>query len=74
MEEQLTFKMEIAFDGTNYHGWQTQPNGLAVQQAIEERLGRLFGNIPICIALSQSSLYPKPPARYTRAISSSKIP
>lgn len=49
MEEQLTFKMEIAFDGTNYHGWQTQPNGLAVQQAIEERLGRLFGNIPIRI-------------------------
>ena len=37
MEEQLTFKMEIAFDGTNYHGWQTQPNGLAVQQA---KIGR----------------------------------
>ena len=46
---QLTFKMEIAFDGTNYRGWQTQPNGITVQQVIEERLGRLFGNIPIRI-------------------------
>ena len=49
MEELRTFKMELAFDGTGYHGWQTQPNGLAVQQVVEERLSRLFGNIPIWI-------------------------
>ena len=49
MEELRTFKMELAFDGTGYHGWQTQPNGLAVQQVVEDRLSRLFGNIPIRI-------------------------
>lgn len=38
-----TFKMELSFDGTAYHGWQRQPNGLTVQQVIEERLFHLFG-------------------------------
>lgn len=38
-----TFKMELSFDGTAYHGWQRQPNGIAVQQVIEEKLYRLFG-------------------------------
>ena len=38
-----TFKMELSFDGTAYHGWQRQPNGITVQQVIEEKLYRLFG-------------------------------
>ena len=25
-----TFKMELSFDGTAYHGWQRQPNGITV--------------------------------------------
>lgn len=44
-----TIKMVVAFDGTNYCGWQRQSNGLAVQQVIEERLFKLFGEIPIRI-------------------------
>ena len=38
-----TFKMELSFDGTAYHGWQRQPNGITVQQVVEEKLYRLFG-------------------------------
>ena len=38
-----TFKMELSFDGTAYHGWQRQPNGITVQEVIEEKLYRLFG-------------------------------
>ncbi len=30
--------LEIAYDGTNYNGWQTQPNGLGVQQVLNEKL------------------------------------
>lgn len=26
----------LAYNGTNYHGWQRQPNGLGVQQRVEE--------------------------------------
>ena len=34
--------IELAYDGTNYHGWQRQPEGMTVQQAIEEALERLL--------------------------------
>ena len=44
-----TIRMVVAFDGTAYHGWQRQPNGLTVQQVVEERLFKLFGEIPIRI-------------------------
>jgi len=38
-----TIKLTIEYDGTSYAGWQIQPNGLAVQQVIEEALNRLLG-------------------------------
>lgn len=34
--------MEIAYDGSNYHGWQTQPNDITVQETIETGLTRLL--------------------------------
>lgn len=37
------FRLTIAYDGTNYAGWQVQPNGLAVQQVIEEAIERVGG-------------------------------
>ena len=38
-----TIRLTIEYDGTNYVGWQTQPNGLAVQQVIEDALFQLLG-------------------------------
>jgi len=32
----------LAYNGTNYCGWQNQPNGISVQQKIEEALGVLL--------------------------------
>ena len=32
------FFIHLAFDGTAYHGWQMQPNGASVQQAVTEAL------------------------------------
>ena len=32
----------LAYDGTNYCGWQNQPNGVSVQQKIEESLSILL--------------------------------
>jgi tRNA pseudouridine38-40 synthase len=32
----------ITFDGTAYHGWQRQPNGISVQQKVEEGLSLLL--------------------------------
>lgn len=37
-----TVLLTVAYDGTNYSGWQVQPNGLAVQQVVEEALEQLL--------------------------------
>jgi tRNA pseudouridine38-40 synthase len=34
--------LEIAYEGTRYHGWQTQPNAIAVQQKLNEALAVLL--------------------------------
>jgi|TARA_B100000315_G_scaffold195228_1_gene186034 tRNA pseudouridine38-40 synthase len=31
-------KLTIQYDGSNYHGWQIQPNGISIQQVIEEAI------------------------------------
>lgn len=33
----------LQFDGTNYHGWQIQPNGNTVEETIERALSTLMG-------------------------------
>ena len=41
------FRMELSFDGTGFHGWQIQPNGISVQELVQNKLSKLFGNYPI---------------------------
>ena len=36
-------RLTICYDGTAYHGLQVQPNGVTIQSATEEALGRLLG-------------------------------
>ncbi len=36
-------KLVISYDGTAYHGWETQKNGLAVQEVIEAAIRRITG-------------------------------
>ena len=39
----------ICYDGTSYHGWQVQPNGISVQETIQDALEKLFlKREPIC--------------------------
>ena len=30
--------IQLSYDGTNYHGWQVQPNGISVQETLEKAL------------------------------------
>jgi tRNA pseudouridine38-40 synthase len=41
----VKFKLTIAYDGTNYEGWQVQKIGLGVQQRVEEALQRFFPGV-----------------------------
>jgi tRNA pseudouridine38-40 synthase len=41
----LKFKLIIAYDGTNYAGWQVQTTGVGVQQRVEEALAKLFPGV-----------------------------
>jgi tRNA pseudouridine38-40 synthase len=40
--DKLKFKLTIAYDGTEYVGWQIQSNGVTVQQRIEEAVRKLW--------------------------------
>ncbi len=37
-------RLTVAYDGTAYVGWQVQPNGVSVQEVIEEAIRRLTGD------------------------------
>src|SRR6201986_1677864 len=32
------FFIELSYDGTNYHGWQMQPNAVGVQEVLNKAL------------------------------------
>jgi tRNA pseudouridine38-40 synthase len=34
--------IELTYDGTNYHGWQTQPNAVAVQEVLDKALSTVL--------------------------------
>ncbi len=39
----MRYFSELAYLGTNYHGWQRQPNGISVQETIEDTFLTLLG-------------------------------
>lgn len=41
----MRYFLRLAYDGTDFHGWQRQPNASSVQQTIEEALSKICGRI-----------------------------
>jgi tRNA pseudouridine38-40 synthase len=41
--------MEVAFDGTDYNGWQWQPDAITIQEVIENTLTQLYAGTKIAI-------------------------
>jgi len=47
-ESMRQIKLIIEYDGSNYVGWQRQPNGISVQQVMETALARILGEaVPV---------------------------
>jgi len=42
MQQRHTYFLKVAYDGTNYVGWQVQPNGLSIQSLLQEKLSILL--------------------------------
>ncbi len=38
----MRYFLDISYKGTNYHGWQIQPNAISVQEVLEKSLQTLF--------------------------------
>lgn len=39
---QLRYFIELAYKGTNYHGWQYQPNAISIQELLNKALSMVF--------------------------------
>ena len=39
----MRVKLVVAYEGTNYCGWQVQPNGITIEEVLNQHLSRLLG-------------------------------
>lgn len=44
----MRIKLIVAYDGTNYHGWQLQPSVVTIESVLNEKLSELLGE-NICV-------------------------
>ena len=49
-----TLQLTLAYDGTNYVGWQRQANGVSIQQLVEEAFVPLVGSMPTVAGASRT--------------------
>lgn len=47
-------KLTIAYDGTNYCGWQVQPNGITIEEVLNKTLQKLTGEDILVIGASRT--------------------
>lgn len=50
----MRYFLEIAYKGTNYVGWQIQPNGVSVQQKIDEALQTILRDQINCLGCGRT--------------------
>src|SRR5699024_1376536 len=48
------FKLTVAYDGTDYCGWQIQPNGVTVEEVLNRKLSELTGENITVIGASRT--------------------
>ena len=46
-EQTQNWKLTLAYDGTDFHGWQVQPGERTIQGELQSALGRIVGETPL---------------------------
>ena len=59
----MRFFIELAFDGTNYHGWQVQPNANTVQNELNQALSKILNYTIEVVGAGSCLLYTSPSPR-----------
>lgn len=69
-----TLRLEISYDGTDYCGWQIQPNGPTIQEEITKAIERVTGNVerPVASGRTDSGVHAIAQAAHWRT--ESKLP
>lgn len=47
LQQKQNWKLTVAYDGTDFHGWQVQPGKRTIQGELQSALGRLVGEAPL---------------------------
>jgi len=47
LQQNQTWKLTLAYDGTDFHGWQIQPGESTIQGQLQSALGRIVGESPL---------------------------
>ena len=85
LQHPQTWKLTLAYDGTDFRGWQVQPGERTIQGELQSALGRIVGETPLpqgsgrtdagVHALAQVASFPLlariPPANLLRALNRS---
>lgn len=50
----MRVKLVVAYDGTNYKGWQVQPNGITVEEVLNRKLTELLGEPIVVMGASRT--------------------
>lgn len=50
----MRIKLTIAYDGTNYCGWQIQPNGITIEEVLNKALSKMLGERIVVIGASRT--------------------
>lgn len=50
----MRIKLTVAYDGTNYHGWQIQPNSLTIEECLNKAISELFNEDILIIGASRT--------------------
>lgn len=52
----MRVSLTVAYEGTNYHGWQVQPNNITIESVLNQALSDLLGE-PVVVAGALSLIH-----------------